>query len=110
MTSGSAFMRANGSRSDSRQGRKSRRGVLKVENSTFQGDSYCVSAVRCLQLREDVLNVDLYRAAGRAELLRNLFVAQTSGHKAEHFHFTPGESGLRKVFVQALNHLRRHEA
>jgi len=61
--------------------------ALEMENAALQGNGDRVSAVRGFELGEDILHVNLYGAAGGAQLFGDLFVAKAARHQAEDFHF-----------------------
>src|SRR4029077_508759 len=83
--------------------------VPQVNDAALEADRDGTRAVGGFEFLEDVLDVHLDGAAGGPQARRNFLVRQPPGGQLQDFHLAWGESGLWKVFGEALRGIRLHQ-
>jgi hypothetical protein len=74
----------------------------EVENSAAQGDGHGLRPVARSKLAENVLNMRLDCARGRAKAVADFLVAKTVGDMYQNFCLAGGQGDFREVFNQLL--------
>lgn len=83
--------------------------ILGADGALSHSQDDCLRPVACFQLYACLMQEDLYRAGGCAEVVGNLFIGESSGDEDEHLSFPLGQRGILRFShsckVQALRGL-----